>query len=173
MLLYENARICQLRLRLSNASRRVVFFNFEIRDLYLLEELAGGRPQKLLKEGVSEKTLGRRYKELDALIDVKSGMHFLNEIAIYVAVDDKELLDRWHRARLNETDETTLEIGENTIGLIQSYPETSTARTSLMKSTSKGTFTIYKFTLSIRYSKHALCQSDWSDSSSYLQCQER
>ena len=46
----------------------------------LLEELAGGRPQKLMKEGVSEKTLGRRYNELDALIEDKSGMHFLNEI---------------------------------------------------------------------------------------------
>lgn len=46
-------------------------------------DLAGGRPLKLVKEGVSEKTLARRFKELDAAVD--TGMHLGPEIVTKVS----------------------------------------------------------------------------------------
>jgi hypothetical protein len=55
-------------------------------------------------------------------------------------VDEEEVKNRWHQARLSQADKTIWEIGNNAIKLIKSYPENSTARTSLVKSTSIGTF---------------------------------
>lgn len=64
-----------------------ILYSFELRifsdNIYLLEELAGGRPQKHLKEGLSEKTLWRRYNELNALVENKCGMRLLIEIVAY------------------------------------------------------------------------------------------
>lgn len=46
--------------------------------IYLLAELdVGGRPLKTMKEGLSKKTLSRRYKDLDALVD-ENGMHLID-----------------------------------------------------------------------------------------------
>jgi hypothetical protein len=43
-----------------------------------LAELLGGRPEKRVKEGVSDKTLGRRFEKLDALVE--TGMHSSVEV---------------------------------------------------------------------------------------------
>lgn len=45
--------------------------------IYRLGELVGGRPPKLMKEGLSDKTLGRRYDGLDDLVADK-GMHLIS-----------------------------------------------------------------------------------------------
>jgi hypothetical protein len=54
-----------------------IFFLFHLL-IHLSAELdVGGRPQKSIKQGLSEKTLTRRYEALDDLVD-GAGMHLID-----------------------------------------------------------------------------------------------
>jgi hypothetical protein len=89
-------------------------------------------------------------------------------------LEDIKLVDCWHRDKLNKKDATLLEVGKNAISLIKSFPENTTERTALIKSTSNRTTIETEFLLSSsRNSQRSIWRRDWFISAVDLQSEKK
>jgi len=86
---------------------------------------------------------------------------------------DIELVDCWHRDKLNKKDATLLKVGKNAISLIKSFPENTTERTALIKSTSNRTIETEFLLSSSRNSQRSIWRRDWFISAVDLQSEKK
>jgi hypothetical protein len=84
-----------------------------------------GRRRKSFLDGMGEKTLYRRYGELDALVEAEKGLFFFFlAVAVVVVVvvvfffffffyidSDPGLLQAWHQSRMSDSNKTILSMG--------------------------------------------------------------
>lgn len=94
-----------------------------------------GRPRVSL-EKASPRTLKRRFDPLDSLVNNGMSTYFVR--VNDTLVQDKELLEQWHEARLQKDTQVKIGIGENLISASSTFPSTSTSRTVFVQNATEG-----------------------------------
>ena len=122
--------------RISARKPPVVPIRARVVDTPQLPKRKRGRPPKSVATGMAVKTFNKKCSEFDSALlpVVRSMFSFL--LSVFVSQleylkSDPGLLSSWHLAKLDRKSRTLVQVGENAISLVNSYPATAAERTTL------------------------------------------
>lgn len=110
-----------------------------------------GRPFVSIAQGMKPQTLQRYLAAVDQEVsEIKRSMLSSfpsNLILVEYDALDPDLFNCWHFSRLDQCSRTLVDIGENAVSLVNSFPGTAAERTALRQSLTKSMCSVY-FTIS-------------------------
>jgi hypothetical protein len=110
------------------------------------EKRKRGRPAKSVATGMADKTFNRKCSEFDAairpVVESMSSPHFRDCFVSELEYlnSDPDLLNCWHFAKLDSRSRALVQMGENAVSLVNSYPATARERTTLRQHLSQSMF---------------------------------